>query len=117
MYVTLDERDMMDSSHCLLTGIGQMVGDTTNGIWNEPEGISLTIKVSVLILFVRSSCLTKGSEHAVCRHNPHPPRARRTSLVVPFDCAAKTIVELVNLGWYFCNAFVIACISASIVDL
>ena len=35
----------------------------------------------------------------------------------PFDCAAKTIVELVNLGWYFCNAFVIACISASIVDL
>ena len=75
---------MMDSSHCLLlTGIGQMVGGTTNGIWNEPEGISLTIKVSILILFVRSSCLTKGSEHAVCRHDRDPPRARRTSLVVP----------------------------------
>ena len=25
--------------------------------------------------------------------------------------------ELVNLGWYFCNALVIACISASIFDL
>ena len=35
----------------------------------------------------------------------------------PFDCAAKTIVELVNLGWYFCNAVVIACISALIVHL
>lgn len=38
------------------TGIGQMVGDTTNGIWNESEGISLIFKVSVHSNFARS-CL------------------------------------------------------------
>jgi hypothetical protein len=32
------------------TGIGQMVGDTRNGVWNETEAISLIIKVLNTIL-------------------------------------------------------------------
>ena len=44
-YVTLDERDTMDPSHCLLLpGISRMVGDTTNAIWNESEWISFIIR-------------------------------------------------------------------------
>ena len=53
-YAALDRlRDLMTSSQLILfTGIGQMVGDTTNGIWNESEGISLIFKVSRSISFL-----------------------------------------------------------------
>ena len=43
------------------TGIGQMVGDTTNGIWNESEGISLIFKVSRSLVSPASLALTRDA--------------------------------------------------------
>lgn len=45
-YVSEEYNGHVGSWFMYFTGIGQMVGDTTNGIWNESEGISLIIKVS-----------------------------------------------------------------------
>jgi len=56
--------------------IGQMVGDTTNGIWNESEGISLIFKCADTIGIL-------------------PQLDERVSWL-PVDYAAKSIVELVD---------------------
>ncbi|KAF8549988.1 L-aminoadipate-semialdehyde dehydrogenase [Imleria badia] len=62
--------------HTAVLRIGQMVGDTTNGIWNESEGISLIIKVNAI------GILPQLDEHVSW---------------LPVDYAAKSIVELVDL--------------------
>ncbi|KAG6378292.1 male sterility protein-domain-containing protein [Boletus reticuloceps] len=64
--------------HTAVLRIGQMVGDTTNGIWNESEGISLIIKV-------------------MCRHDWYPPQLDDHVSWLPVNYAAKSIVELVDL--------------------
>ncbi|KAH0827399.1 male sterility protein-domain-containing protein [Lanmaoa asiatica] len=57
--------------------IGQMVGDTTNGIWNESEGISLIFKCADTIGIL--------------------PELDEQVSWLPVDYAAKSIVELVGL--------------------
>jgi len=56
--------------------IGQMVGDTTNGVWNETEAISLIIKCADTIGIL--------------------PDLDESVSWLPVDYAAKTILELVN---------------------
>ncbi|KAF8441638.1 L-aminoadipate-semialdehyde dehydrogenase [Boletus edulis BED1] len=63
--------------HTAVLRIGQMVGDTTNGIWNESEGISLIIKCADTI-----GILPRLDDHVSW---------------LPVNYAAKSIVELVDL--------------------
>ncbi|EGO25232.1 putative aminoadipate reductase [Serpula lacrymans var. lacrymans S7.9] len=57
--------------------IGQMVGDSSNGIWNETEAISLIFKCANTVGVL--------------------PDLEENVSWLPVDYAAKTIVELVNL--------------------
>ncbi|KAH7888517.1 L-aminoadipate-semialdehyde dehydrogenase, partial [Phlebopus sp. FC_14] len=57
--------------------IGQMVGDSSNGIWNETEAISLIFKCANTIGIL--------------------PELEESVSWLPIDYAAKSIVELVNL--------------------
>ncbi|KAG8213592.1 L-aminoadipate-semialdehyde dehydrogenase [Butyriboletus roseoflavus] len=63
--------------HTAVLRIGQMVGDTTNGIWNESEGISLIFKCANTIGVL--------------------PELDEQVSWLPVDYAAKSIVELVDL--------------------
>ncbi|KAG2150554.1 L-aminoadipate-semialdehyde dehydrogenase [Suillus clintonianus] len=57
--------------------IGQMVGDSQNGVWNETEAISLIIKCTDTIGIL--------------------PNLEESVSWLPVDYAAKTIVDLVNV--------------------
>ena len=74
-----------------------MVGDTTNGIWNESEGIPLIIKVSLKLL--RSSLLPNPMylDMQCADTMGILPELDEQVSWLPVDYAAKSIVELVNL--------------------
>ncbi|KIJ67974.1 hypothetical protein HYDPIDRAFT_83419 [Hydnomerulius pinastri MD-312] len=63
--------------HTGVLRIGQMVGDSSNGIWNETEAISLIFKCADTISIL--------------------PELDESVSWLPVDYAAKSIIELVNL--------------------
>jgi len=63
--------------HLTVLRVGQMVGDTTNGIWNESISISLVIKSADTIGVL--------------------PAHEEQMSWLPVDYAAKSIVEIMNL--------------------
>ena len=78
-------------------GIGQLVGDTTNGIWNESEGISLIIKVSLKLVCSSVSPNQMDLDTQCADTIGILPEFNESVSWLPVDYAAKSIVELVNL--------------------
>ena len=60
------------SLHARVLRIGQLVGDTQNGIWNESEAVSLIIKVRELCF---RGC-TGVQNRVGCTNNPSPTSSK-----------------------------------------
>lgn len=76
------------------TGIGQMVGDSQNGVWNETEAISLIFKVWKPVVNDTFDCYIPRQ----CADTIGIlPDLEESVSWLPVDYAAKAILDLINV--------------------
>lgn len=91
------------SLHARVLRIGQLVGDTQNGIWNESEAVSLIIKVRELCF---RGC-TGVQNRVGCTNNPSPTSSKG-GMTVPSRDWFNMMISYVPVSsmascWYRCK--------------